>query len=307
MSRSSRISESDGRPGSRSRDISRDRTETRLETPNTAIFTKVVYLFRIGPYKLVDLCKWSAFVNNRTMRDNCSAAPRLQHCVEITSVSFTVSAVLSRSRLGLEGNCLGLVLVSADFWKQVSLSSSRSRTLIVSSRSRLGWSCLGPNFTAIYTALLWQKKASDMYMYTFTITIWDIDIFIFYLTTCSVLFFQAKCYARRLHQGASKLLDYIDIIYILYKWNLWQTHFALLQEISLLSLASFCHSGALRAVYCMFFIRHIFRVQIFFGVFGLHVHVGWGNREGLISRFCDVFIMNSHIEVEIFARTNPLK
>ena len=48
------------------------------------------------------------------MRDNCSAAPRLQHCVEITSVSFTVSAVLSRSRLGLEGNCLGLVLVSAD-------------------------------------------------------------------------------------------------------------------------------------------------------------------------------------------------
>ena len=25
------------------------------------------------------------------MRDNCSAAPRLQHCVEITSVSFTVS------------------------------------------------------------------------------------------------------------------------------------------------------------------------------------------------------------------------
>ena len=110
MSRSSQISESDGRPGSRSRDMSRDRTET----PNTAIFTKVVYLFRIGPYKLVDLCKWSAFVNNRTMRDNCSAAPRLQHCVEITSVSFTVSAVLSRSRLGLEGNCLGLVLVSAD-------------------------------------------------------------------------------------------------------------------------------------------------------------------------------------------------
>ena len=48
------------------------------------------------------------------MRDNSSAAPRLQHCVEITSVSFTVSAVLSRSRLGLEGNCLGLVLVSAD-------------------------------------------------------------------------------------------------------------------------------------------------------------------------------------------------
>ena len=48
------------------------------------------------------------------MRNNCSAAPRLQHCVEITSVSFTVSAVLSRSRLGLEGNCLGLVLVSAD-------------------------------------------------------------------------------------------------------------------------------------------------------------------------------------------------
>ena len=32
-------------------------TETRLETPSTAIFTKVVYLFRIGPYKLVDLCK----------------------------------------------------------------------------------------------------------------------------------------------------------------------------------------------------------------------------------------------------------
>ena len=43
--------------GLESRDMSRDRTETRLETPNTAIFTKVVYLFHIGPYKLVDLCK----------------------------------------------------------------------------------------------------------------------------------------------------------------------------------------------------------------------------------------------------------
>ena len=138
MSRSSRISESDGRTGSRSRDMSRDRTETRLETPNTAIFTKVVYLFRIGPYKLVDLCKWSAFVNNRTMRDNCSAAPRLQHCVEITSVSFTVSAVLSRSRLGLEGNCLGLVLVSADSEnKCLCLVSVSNTNCLVSVSSRL--------------------------------------------------------------------------------------------------------------------------------------------------------------------------
>ena len=138
MSRSSRISESDGRPGSRSRDMSRDRTETRLETPNTAIFTKVVYLFRIGPYKLVDLCKWSAFVNDRTMRDNCSAAPRLQHCVEITSVSFTVSAVLSRSRLGLEGNCLGLVLVSADSEnKCLCLVSVSNTNCLVSVSSRL--------------------------------------------------------------------------------------------------------------------------------------------------------------------------
>ena len=134
MSRSSRISESDDRPGSRSR----ERTETRLETPNTAIFTKVVYLFRISPYKLVDLCKWSAFVNNRTMRDNCSAAPRLQHCVEITSVSFTVSAVLSRSRLGLEGNCLGLVLVSADSEnKCLCLVSVSNTNCLVSVSSRL--------------------------------------------------------------------------------------------------------------------------------------------------------------------------
>ena len=110
----------------------------RLETPNTAIFTKVVYLFRIGPYKLVDLCKWSAFVNNRTMRDNCSAAPRLQHCVEITSVSFTVSAVLSRSRLGLEGNCLGLVLVSADSEnKCLCLVSVSNTNCLVSVSSRL--------------------------------------------------------------------------------------------------------------------------------------------------------------------------
>ena len=138
MSRSSRISESDGRPGSRSRDMSRDRTETRLETPNTAIFMKVVYLFRIGPYKLVDLCKWSVFVNNRTMRDNCSAAPRLQHCVEIISVSFTVPALLSRSRLGLEGNCLGLVLVSADSEnKCLCLVSVSNTNCLVSVSSRL--------------------------------------------------------------------------------------------------------------------------------------------------------------------------
>ena len=89
---------------------------SRPRHPTLRFLRKLFTFFRIGPYKLVDLCKWSAFVNNRTMRDNCSAAPRLQHCVEITSVSFTVSAVLSRSRsrLGLEGNCLGLVLVSAD-------------------------------------------------------------------------------------------------------------------------------------------------------------------------------------------------
>ena len=138
VSRSSRIAKSDGRPGSRSRDMSRDCTKTRLEIPNTAIFTKVVYLFRIGPYILVDLCKWSAFVKNRTMRDNCSAAPRLQHCVEITSVSFTVSAVLSRSRLGLEGNCLGLVLVSADSEnKCLCLVSVSNTNCLVSVSSRL--------------------------------------------------------------------------------------------------------------------------------------------------------------------------
>ena len=153
MSRSSRISESDGRPGSRSR----DRTETRLETPNTAIFTKVVYLFRIGPYKLVDLCKWSAFVNNRTMRDNCSAAPRLQHCVEITSVSFTVS-VSSRSSkvivsVSFSSRLILKTSVSVSSRSRTLIVSSRSRTLIVSSRSRLGWSCLGPNTVFDITTL----------------------------------------------------------------------------------------------------------------------------------------------------------
>ena len=72
------------------------------------------------------------------MRDNCSAAPRLQHCVEITSVSFTVSAVLSRSRLGLEGNCLGLVLVSADSEnKCLCLVSVSNTNCLVSVSSRL--------------------------------------------------------------------------------------------------------------------------------------------------------------------------
>ena len=75
---------------------------------------------------------------HRTMRDNCSAAPRLQHCVEITSVSFTVSAVLSRSRLGLEGNCLGLVLVSADSEnKCLCLVSVSNTNCLVSVSSRL--------------------------------------------------------------------------------------------------------------------------------------------------------------------------
>ena len=72
------------------------------------------------------------------MRDNCSAAPRLQHCVEITSVSFTVSAVLSQSRLGLEGNCLGLVLVSADSEnKCLCLVSVSNTNCLVSVSSRL--------------------------------------------------------------------------------------------------------------------------------------------------------------------------
>ena len=72
------------------------------------------------------------------MRDNCSAAPRLQHCVEITSVSFTVSAVLSRSRLGLEGNCLGLVLVSADSENKCLCLVSVSNTNCLVSGPRLG-------------------------------------------------------------------------------------------------------------------------------------------------------------------------
>ena len=100
------------------------------------------YLRKLCPYKLVDLCKWSAFINNRTMHDNCSAAPRLQHCVEITSVSFTVSAVLSRSRLGLESNCLGLVLVSADSENKCLCLVSVSNTnclVSVSSRLKLSW------------------------------------------------------------------------------------------------------------------------------------------------------------------------
>ena len=70
--------------------------ETRLETPNTAIFLlKLFTFFRIGLYKLVDLYPNEMRSSIIVMRDNCSAAPRLQHCVEITSVSL-----LSRSRLG---------------------------------------------------------------------------------------------------------------------------------------------------------------------------------------------------------------
>ena len=80
------------------------------------------------------------------MRDNCSAAPRLQHCVEITSVSFTVSAVLSRSRLGLEGNCLGLVLVSADSEnKCLCLVSVSNTNCLVSVSSRLKLSRTQPS------------------------------------------------------------------------------------------------------------------------------------------------------------------
>ena len=119
-----------------SRHVSRPRHVSRH--PTLRFLRKLFTFFRIGPYKLVDLCKWSAFVNNRTMRDNCSAAPRLQHCVEITSVSFTVSAVLSRSRLGLEGNCLGLVLVSADSEnKCLCLVSVSNTNCLVSVSSQL--------------------------------------------------------------------------------------------------------------------------------------------------------------------------
>ena len=52
-----------------------------------------------------------------------------------------------------------------------------------------------------------------------------------------VLFFQAKLYASTIQHST------FILIFHRRQWK-WQTHFALLQEMSLLSLASFCQSGA---------------------------------------------------------------
>ena len=121
-----------------SRHVSRPYRDTSRDTQHCDFYESCVPFSHRSVQTCWLICKWSAFVNNRTMRDNCSAAPRLQHCVEITSVSFTVSAVLSRSRLGLEGNCLGLVLVTADSEnKCLCLVSVSNTNCLVSVSSRL--------------------------------------------------------------------------------------------------------------------------------------------------------------------------
>ena len=76
-----------------------------------------------------------------------------------------------------------------------------------------------------------------------TIWIWVIDVFIFYLVCSS---FRPNVMHIDTHPAIFKrdMLGIKDImIFHWCQWK-WQTHFALLQELSLLSLASFCHSRA---------------------------------------------------------------
>ena len=78
------------------------------------------------------------------------------------------------------------------------------------------------------TALLWQKEASDI---PSKLSYWCFH------NSHNELFFQAKFHAET-------LILLRDVIMIFHWCQCkWQTHFALLREMSLLSLASFCKLG----------------------------------------------------------------